>query len=102
MGSGKLRERRGLFLAGKLLAGLALWYLTAVVLALKGPHHAWDGIYLTQVILLVLFAKLLGRIPLPVSSCFFLLPALFMVFDSLIIHTSMGFQTNKTIQEVAK
>lgn len=32
----------------------------------------------------------------------FLLPALFMVFDSLIIHTSMGFQTNKTIQEVAK
>ncbi len=78
MGSGKLRERRWLFLVGKLLAGLALWYLTAVVLALKGPHHAWDGIYLTQVILLVLFAKLLGRIPLPVSSCFFLLPALFL------------------------
>ena len=66
--AGKQKKRRGVLLTGKLLAVLALWSLTAYVLVLKGPHHAWSGIYLTEVVLLVLLSKIFGRIPLSVFS----------------------------------
>ncbi len=78
MGGGRMTGRPGLSLVGKLLAGAALWCFAALALSFRGPHHAWSGIYMTEVILLVLFAKLLARIPLSVSSCFLLLPALLL------------------------